>query len=56
MQLSFASVGYPIAIKGLEDKVPEEWKFSVYGKLLGHADVDKQPERLKLAGEIYGRK
>jgi iron(III) transport system substrate-binding protein len=56
VQLSFASVGYPIAIKGLEDKVPEEWKFSVYGKLLGHANIDKQPERLKLASEIYGRK
>jgi iron(III) transport system substrate-binding protein len=56
VQLSFAKVGYPIAIKGLEDKVPEEWKFSVYGKLLGHADVDKQPERLKLASEIYNRK
>lgn len=56
VQLSFAKVGYPIAIKGLEDKVPEEWKFSVYGKLLDHADVDKQPERLKLASEIYNRK
>ena len=56
VQLSFAKVGYPVAIKGLEDKVPDEWKFSVYGKLLGHADVDKQPERLQLAREIYNRK
>jgi iron(III) transport system substrate-binding protein len=56
VQLSFAKVGYPVAIRGLEDKVPDEWKFSVYGKLLGHADVDKQPERLKLASEIYNRK
>jgi iron(III) transport system substrate-binding protein len=56
VQLSFAKVGYPVAVKGLEDKVPDEWKFSVYGKLLGHADVDKQQERLKLAGEIYNRK
>jgi iron(III) transport system substrate-binding protein len=56
VQLSFAKVGYPIAIKGLEAKVPEEWKSIVYGKLLGHADVDKQPERLKLATEIYNRK
>jgi len=56
VQVSFAKVGYPVAIKGIEDKVPEEWKFSVYGKLLGHADVDKQAERLKLAGTIYNRK
>ena len=56
VQLSFAKVGYPVAIKGLEDKVPEEWKFSVYGKLLGHADIDKQAERLKLASEIYNRR
>jgi iron(III) transport system substrate-binding protein len=56
VQLSFAKIGYPIATKGLEDKVPEEWKFSVFGKLLGHADIDKQPERLKLASEIYNRK
>jgi iron(III) transport system substrate-binding protein len=56
VQLVFASSGYPIAIKGLEEKVPEEWRFSVYGKLLGHANIDKQIERLKLAGEIYGRK
>lgn len=56
VQLSFAKIGYPIAINGLEAQVPEEWKFSVYSKLLDHADVDKQPERLKLASEIYNRK
>ena len=56
VQLSFAKVGYPVAVKISEDKVPEEWKFSVYGKLLGHADIDKQAERLKLASEIYNRR
>lgn len=56
VQLLFATTGYPIARKGMEDLVPEEVKFSVYGKLLGHADIDKQAERLELAGKLYNRK
>jgi iron(III) transport system substrate-binding protein len=55
VQLSFARSATR-SIKGLDSKVPEKWKFSVYGKLLGHADIDKQAERLKLASEIYNRR
>jgi iron(III) transport system substrate-binding protein len=55
-QLHFAKDGLTISTKGLEGEVPEEHKWRVFGKLLGHADIDKQEERMKLAGEIYNRK
>ncbi len=55
-QLHFAKDGLSIATSGLEAEVPQELHWRVFGKLLGHADIQKQPERLKLAGEIYGRK
>ena len=55
-QLIFAKSGLTISTSGLEDKVPEEYKWRVFGKLMGHADIDKQQERMKLAGEIYNRK
>ena len=55
-QLHFARDGLSIATSGLESEVPEELHWRVFGKLLGHADVDKQPDRLKLAGELYNRK
>jgi iron(III) transport system substrate-binding protein len=55
-QLIFARSGYPITIKGIEDKVPPDMRGRVFGKLLGHADIDKQAERLKLAAQIYLKK
>jgi len=55
-QLIYARSGYPIAIGGLVDRVPDEKKWSVTAKLLGSADLTKQEERLKLAGQIYHNK
>ena len=55
-QIIFARDGLSISTKGLEDQVPEDMRWRVFGKLLGHADMDKQPDRLKLASEIYNRK
>lgn len=55
-QLHFAKDGLSIATSGMESMVPQELHWRVFGKLMGHADIAKQPERLKLAGEIYGRK
>lgn len=55
-QLHFAKDGLSIATGGMDEMVPEELHWRVFGKLLGHADVDKQPERLELAGELYNRK
>jgi iron(III) transport system substrate-binding protein len=55
-QLIFAKDGLVISTSGLEDQVPEEHKWRVFGKLLGHADISKQQERMKIAGEIYDRK
>jgi iron(III) transport system substrate-binding protein len=55
-QLFFAKDGLSIATGGMEDLVPKELHWRVFGKLLGYADIDKQPARLKLAGEIYNRK
>lgn len=55
-QVHFAKDGLAISTGGVEDMVPQELHWRVFGKLLGHAIVDKQPERLKLAGELYNRK
>lgn len=55
-QLHFAKDGLSISTGGMEAMVPEELHWRVFGKLLGHADIDKQPERLELAGELYNRK
>jgi hypothetical protein len=55
-QLIFARDGLTISTSGLEDQVPEEHKWRVFSKLLGHADIDKQQERMQKAGEIYNRK
>lgn len=55
-QLHFAKDGLSIATGGMEEMVPEELHWRVFGKLLGHANIEKQPERLELAGEIYGRR
>lgn len=55
-QLIFAKDGVSISTKGLEASVPEDMKWRAFGKLLGHADMAKQNDRLKLAGELYNRK
>lgn len=55
-QLIFAKSGLTISTSGLENQVPEEYKWRVFGKLLGHADIDLQQERMLKAGEIYDRK
>ena len=55
-QLHFAKDGLSIATGGMEEMVPKELHWRVFGKLLGHANIEKQPERLELAGEIYGRR
>jgi iron(III) transport system substrate-binding protein len=55
-QLHFAKDGLAISTGGMEDMVPKELHWRVFAKLLGHADVAKQPERLKLAGQLYNRK
>jgi ABC-type Fe3+ transport system substrate-binding protein len=55
-QTHFAKDGLSISTKGMEDKVPEDLKWRVFAKLLGHADIDKQPERLQKASELYNRK
>lgn len=54
-QMHYAKDGLSIATGGMEAMVPQELHWLVFGKLLGHADIDKQPERMKLAGEIYNR-
>lgn len=55
-QAHFAKDGLAISTIGYEDMVPEDMRWRVFGKLLGHAIPEKQAERLKLAGEIYNRK
>jgi iron(III) transport system substrate-binding protein len=55
-QLHFAQDGLSISTQGMEELVPEELRWRVFGKLLGHADIEKQPDRLIQAGEIYDRK
>lgn len=55
-QLHYAKDGLSISTGGMEDMVPEELHWLVFGKLLGHADIEKQPARLTLAGEIYDRR
>lgn len=55
-QMHFAKDGLAVSIKGIEDQVPENLRWRVFAPLLGHADIDKQPDRLKLAGELYNRK
>jgi iron(III) transport system substrate-binding protein len=55
-QMHFAKDGLAIPTSGMEAMVPQELHWRVFGKLLGHADIDKQPARLELAGEIYNRK
>jgi iron(III) transport system substrate-binding protein len=55
-QLHFALGGLSISTTGIEDKVPEDMHWRVFPKLMGHADMAKQPQRLGLAGEIYNRK
>lgn len=55
-QMFFAKDGLAISTKGVEGMVPKELHWRVFSKLLGHAIVDKQTERLKLAGKLYNRK
>jgi iron(III) transport system substrate-binding protein len=55
-QMHYAKDGLSIVTAGMESMVPQELHWRVFGKLLGHADIEKQPDRLILAGEIYGRK
>lgn len=56
-QMFYAKDGYPVATKVIdESQIPPYLRFSVDAKLLGHADIDKQDERIKLASQIYGRK
>jgi iron(III) transport system substrate-binding protein len=56
IQVLFAKTGYPVSTGDLSSQVPPEWRFALDAKLLGHADIDKQEERLALAGKIYNRK
>lgn len=55
-QYHFASDGLSISTTGYEDMVPEDMRWRVFTKLLGHAIPEKQAERLQLAGEIYNRR
>jgi iron(III) transport system substrate-binding protein len=55
-QLMFIKSGYPVSTPGLTSQVPPEWRVALDAKLLGHANIDKQEERLQLAGKIYNRK
>lgn len=55
-QLLFAKDGLSISTSGMESMVPEELHWLVFGKLLGHAIIEKQTDRMTLAGEIYNRK
>ena len=52
-QLVYARDGFSIATTGLEDQVPEKWRWSVNAKLMGRARLDVQEERQKLAAKIY---
>jgi len=52
-QLVYARSGFPIALRGLENEVPEKWRWSVNAKLLGRQNLEGQEERLRLAARIY---
>jgi iron(III) transport system substrate-binding protein len=52
-QLVYAHNGFPVAIDGLADRVPEKWRWSVNAKLLGRQSLQGQEERMRLASNIY---
>jgi iron(III) transport system substrate-binding protein len=52
-QLVYARNGFAIATRGLEDQVPEKWRWAVNVKLLGRQNLDGQEERQRLAARIY---
>ena len=52
-QLIFARGGYPIAVKGLDDQLPPQSRAILTAKRMGHAKVELQDERVRLASKIY---
>ena len=52
-QLVYAHNGFGLAVGGLEDQVPEKWKWAVNAKLLGRQKLEGQEERMQRARKIY---
>jgi iron(III) transport system substrate-binding protein len=52
-QLVYARSGYSVAVDGLQDRVPEQWRWAVNAKLLGRQKLEGQEERQRLAAKIY---
>ena len=53
-QLIYAESAMPVAIKGLEERVPAEKRSMVYVKFMGSQQLEGQDERAAEAKKIYG--
>ena len=52
-QLVYGAAGFPPAVSGIEDKIPEKARAAANVPLLDRQDLEGQEERMALAAKIY---